>query len=95
MEIPMRLDSLKRFLMELDRILPSAMRRMLLRKSLEYVWTIKQFGGIRRQEFLERTMNDRDLLALLDSSIRQFGGFKHRIVWSLIRHGISSSLVFW
>lgn len=95
MEIPMRLDSLKRFLMELDRILPSTMRRMLLRKSLEYVWTIKKFGGIRRQEFLERTMNDRDLLALLDSSIRQFGGFKHRIVWSLIRHGISSSLVFW
>lgn len=90
-----RLDSLKDFLVELERRTPETARRILLRKSLEYVWTIKKYGGDRKRSMLDAARKDGQLFSILDDSIRRFGGFKHRMVWRFLRRGVGAALKFW
>lgn len=90
-----RLSSLRQLLVELNKEAPMPLKRILLRKSREYIWTIRKFGKQERHQLLSELRHDQELLHILDHSFLSFGKLKQRLLWRLLKSGLDSPLSFW
>ena len=90
-----RLGDLRRLLLSLAAATGPERSYFLLRKSKEYLWTIKRFGGTDRAQLLEKLAQDVELRRLLTSVISQYGKWKHRWLLPRLLGGHAWLLRFW
>ncbi|MBR4124802.1 MAG: glycosyltransferase family 2 protein [Victivallales bacterium] len=94
-DIKIRLASLRQLLLELEKVTPQHLKNILLRKSSEYLWTIRKFGGKEKRSCLEGLRRDKELSCIIADSIVGFGKFKHKLLWRFLQAGYNIPLYFW
>jgi glycosyltransferase involved in cell wall biosynthesis len=69
--------------------------RMLLRKSREYIWTIKKFNWKDRKQFLATMVESTLWTELLFPVILHHDTLKHRIIAYFLNHKYAWAIFFW
>lgn len=94
--VAQRLDNLECLLWRLrDVCAESGLKLTLLRKSMEYVWSIKKFGGKKRKEMLAELPKSRIFQEILFPVLSEFGKGKHRWLIRRLAKGKTSFMSFW
>ncbi len=95
MQTEKRLKGLTRFLTELSKELRFGEERLLLRKCLEYLWTIKKYGGKERKRLLNEMRESKLWSEMLFPIINKFGKFKHRLILHSLNRNWLWTLRLW
>ena len=94
-ELSNRIRNLSDLLQSLKSNIESSEEKLLLRKSLEYVWTIKKYGGKDRIPLLEKMVKDSVWSEIVLPITLKYGKLKHRIAARLLDNGFYTAINFW
>ena len=92
--VQVRLAALAR-LLEALRDVSGGNRRILLRKSLETLWTIRKHGGDARLELVRSLVGTPLWREIVYPTIQKHGKLKHRLLARMMNCGISGAIRFW
>ena len=94
-DISRRLKNLKILLESLKIDLNADEEKLLLRKSLECIWTIRKYGGKERKQLLANLVEDSLWTGIVFPIVLKYGKFKHRILARLINGGFYFAISVW
>lgn len=94
-DISRRLKNLKVLLESLKESINQDEEMLLLRKSLEYIWTIRKYGGKERTSLLKNLVGDNLWKGIVFPIVLKYGKLKHRILARLINGGFYSAITVW
>ncbi|MBQ7652578.1 MAG: hypothetical protein IJS15_16595, partial [Victivallales bacterium] len=94
-DISRRLKNLKVLLESLKESVSADEDKLLLRKSLEYIWTIRKYGGNERSRLLQDLVGDGLWKGIVLPVVLKHGKFKHRILARLMNGGLYSAISVW
>lgn len=90
-----RLSNLQALLEGLSQGIAPGQERLLLRKSKEYIWTIKKHGGEKRNAVLRQLLSSPLWEQIIHPSVKNYGKFKHRLIAWMLCHGFLQAIRFW
>ena len=94
-DVGKRLDSLQRMIETLEKAVPKEARMILLQKCLEFVWTVRRFGGVRRNFWMKSCIEMPVFKSVVLPVVLAYGKTKHRLLIRALAHGFLSAVVFW
>ena len=94
-DVSRRIENLRILLESLKKSVKPDEERLMLRKSLEYVWTIKKYGGKDRILLLEKMVKDSLWDEIVLPIILKYGKLKHRIAARLLNNGFHTAIKIW
>ena len=89
-----RLAALARLLEALSKA-SGGNRRVLLRKSLEMLWTIRKHGGAERSELVHSLVETPLWREIVYPAIQKYGKLKHRLLARMMNCGLGGAVRFW
>lgn len=91
-----RLVSLEQVLLGLSKVIGTGCSPLLLRKSCEFLWTLRKFGcGQERLQRLKTLLASPLWLDIIHPTITAYGKPKHRLYAWLLRHHCLQVIRFW
>ena len=94
LDVRSRLTALARLLEALSKA-SGGNQRVLLRKSLETLWTIRKHGGGERSELVRSLVGTSLWREVIYPSIQRHGRWKHRFLARLMNKGATCAIVLW
>ncbi len=94
-DISRRMNNLGLLLESMKKSINQHEDKLLLRKSLEYIWTIRKFGGKERIPLLRGLVKGNLWNGIIFPIVQRHGKLKHRILARLINSGFYSAISVW